>query len=183
MKVILTIVQFAYLLFLAGCNGKAIESTQPREKPIQLITEPTLDSIPKAIGWINDFEHLFLEKEIDSLSSIISRFERATSIEIAIATLDSSLSSISEFDNYTLMLANSWSIGKKEENNGILIAISAQLRRIRIQNGSGIVNFFSDKEAKHIIDKEFVPSFKKGEYFEGTLKGLNAIIKLLEQKN
>ena len=53
---------------------------------------------------------------------------------------------------------------------------------MRIQNGYGIEKMISDAETKEVIDKFFVPSFKNGEYYEGTLIGLSKLIELLNSK-
>ena len=51
------------------------------------------------------------------------------------------------------------------KNNGVLIGISATLRKIRISNGDGIKAKLLDVETKEIIDTVIIPEFKKGDYF------------------
>lgn len=98
-------------------------------------------------------------------------------------TLDTTKTSQEKFDDLSLHIAQTWSIGKKDKDNGILIAISKEHRRIRIQTGNGMQNIISDNETKEIIDNYFIPEFKKGEYYLGTKKGLIALIKLLKSKS
>lgn len=71
---------------------------------------------------------------------------------------------------------------KKHKDNGVLIAISKGYRQIRIQNGNGIEKIITDNETKEIIDNFFIPDFKKGNYYDGTLKGLVELINLLKPK-
>ena len=80
------------------------------------------------------------------------------------------------FDNYTLLLLNHWEAGGARKNNGILIGISKGHRKMRIHNGYGIERLMTDAETKAIVDTAFIPLFKKGRYFEVTLKGLKAIM-------
>jgi uncharacterized protein len=61
-----------------------------------------------------------------------------------------------------------------------VVGISAQLRRIRISNGEGIVARLSDAATARIIDGIMIPEFKKGAYFTGILNGLTAIIAKLQ---
>jgi uncharacterized protein len=129
------------------------------------------------IGWVNDFEKIFTEEENLKLDSILSKFEKKTSNEIAIVTIDSSWITKEKFDSLTLVIANKWGVGKKENNNGILIGISKGLRKIRIQNGKGIVPKLSDKETKLIIDNYFIPEFKNGNYFKGCFAGILEIMR------
>lgn len=133
----------------------------------------------KALGWTSDFEHIFSSEQISELDSIISSFEKETTIEIAIVTIESSWATKESFDSLTLTIARNWGLGKKDKNNGILIGISTGLRTIRIQNGYGIEAKLSDIETKKIIDDLILPEFKKGNYFVGTKKGLLALMEIV----
>jgi uncharacterized protein len=130
----------------------------------------------KALGWTSDFEHIFTKDQILVLDSIISKFEKETTTEIAIVTIDSSWTTKESFDSLTLAIFRNWGVGKKVKNNGILIGISTKLRKIRIQNGYGIETILSDAETKKIIDNTIIPEFKNGNYFEGTKNGLLALM-------
>ena len=130
----------------------------------------------KALGWINDYEHIFSDDQISELGSIISEFEKETTNEIAIITIESSWTTKESFDSLTLAIANNWGVGKKDKNNGILIGISTGLRKIRINNGFGIETKLTDTDTKKIMDDIILPEFKKGNYFEGTKNGVLALM-------
>lgn len=132
--------------------------------------------LPKSTGFINDFEHIFLQEEIDALDSLVLDFEKESTIEISVVTLDSNYTNKLEFDNYSLDLARYWKIGKKDKSNGILIAISKSLRKMRIQNGYGIEEKLTDSQTKLIIDSVFIPEFKKGNFYKGTNEGILALM-------
>jgi len=138
------------------------------------------DTVPKPIGYVNDFEKLFTEAERRLMDSTIGMFERRTTMQIAVVTIDSSMTGKEDFDNFTLRILRVWGVGQAGKNNGIVIGISRAYRRIRIQNGYGIEKVLSNAETKVIIDTAFIPLFKKGQYFEGTLNGLQALIRRLE---
>ena len=135
-------------------------------------TDSNIHLPAKALGWTNDFENIFTNKQIIELDSIISRFEKETTNEIAIVTIDSSSTTKEDFDNLISTILNKWSVGKKGINNGIVIGISIGLKKIRISNGYGIEAKFTDIETKKIIDDIFLPEFRNGKYFEGTRNGL-----------
>ena len=138
--------------------------------------------IPKAMGWVSDFDNLFTNNNLYILDSTIIQFNKETRIQIAIVTLDTFCVSKNDFEYITFHIANTWGVGKKDLGNGILISISKGYRHMRINNGYGIEKLISNKETKKIIDKYFIPSFKKGDYYKGTLKGLSELIKLIKQK-
>jgi uncharacterized protein len=145
---------------------------------------PNIDSaryIPQPVGWTNDFVHLFSNKEIGSLDSLMNAYEKQTTVEISVATIDSSMLGPIDFEAYTLLMLRTWGLGKKEKNNGILIVIAPDLRRIRIQNGYGIEKFLTNEQTKAIIDTTFTANFKEGKFYKGTKEGILAIIKKLEK--
>jgi uncharacterized protein len=129
-----------------------------------------------ALGWTSDFEHIFSSDQLNELDSIISNFEKETTNEIAIVTIDSSWATRESFDSLTLGILRTWGVGKKSKNNGILIGISTGLRIIRIQNGYGIEAKLTDGETKKIIDDIIIPEFKNGNFFQGTKNGLLALM-------
>ena len=137
-------------------------------------------NLPKPNGFVSDFENLLSDKQKEYLDSLITDYEKQTKIEIAVVTLDSSMTSAETFDNYTLKLANYWGLGKQDLDNGVLIGVSSTLRKIRIQNGFGIEEILSDEETKKIIDAFFIPNFKKGNYFVGIKVGTKEIMKKLK---
>jgi len=138
------------------------------------------DTIPRPEGYVNDFEHLFTREQVDTLDDLLHVYEQRTSIEIAVMTIDTSLTLAANFDFFTLKTMSAWGVGKKEKNNGILIGISRSFRKIRIQNGSGIEKMLPNVQTKKIIDEAFIPFFKKGQYYEGTLNGLKTLMQRLE---
>lgn len=134
---------------------------------------------PKASGYVNDFYHLFTEAERFQLDSIIVQYEKETTNQIAILTIDSAMLGKCDIDEYTLGIANKWGVGAKEKNNGIVIGIAPGLKKIRILNSDGIRNLLTDAETKNILDSVMIPYFKKAEYFEGARNGLHAIFEEL----
>ena len=133
----------------------------------------------KQIGWTNDFEKIFTPEQIYVLDSIIGNFEKETTIEIAIVTIDSSFIRKSDFDDAVGTIGRIWGVGKKEKNNGIIIGISTSLRKIRISNGYGIENKLTDVETKKIIEELIIPEFRQAKFYEGVRKALFAIISRL----
>lgn len=132
--------------------------------------------------FILDFENIFSEIQKDSLLKITKEFEQKTSTEICLITLDSEIKNYEELKVQSLFLANYLGIGKKEKSNGILISISKKARLMRIENDAGITNLMTDLETEKIINEKFIPEFKKGEYYIGTLNGISQIINELSSK-
>lgn len=136
--------------------------------------------IPPPKGYTSDFVNLFSEKEIQSLDSLIGNYEKKTSVQIAVATVNASMVGDMEIEAYSLQMLRTWGVGQKGKNNGILIVIAPDIRKVRIENGYGIEKVISDEETKEIIEKVIVPRYKEGKYYEGTKAAILAMMKKLE---
>ncbi len=172
------------ILFIAlSLNAQKLESNLPdslTSNSLELYRNVFWNNIPKPLNWTNDYENIYTDEEQTQLNNLILAFEKETSIEIAIVTLDTIKTSAEKFNSLSLHIANTWKIGKAEKNNGILIAISAGYRKIKIHTGDGISDRMSEYDTKEILQNYFLPAFKNGEYYAGTMNGLNQIIKLLK---
>ena len=132
---------------------------------------------PDQTGYISDFYGLFSLQERKSLDSLVTAFEKETTAEIGVVTVDSTFSSREKFESAAVDLHNAWGVGKKGKNNGVLIVICNDYRRIRISNGYGIEEKMTNEETKQIVDTIILPEFRQSNYYEGTYKGILAIMK------
>ncbi len=137
---------------------------------------------PEALGYVNDFGNMLTHEEKKELDSLIRQHEKNTTDQIAIATFDTVNILKTEFDDFTLQLANSWGIGQKDKNNGVLIAICSKMHRLRIHTGKGIEKRFTNAAAKLVVDSVMIPEIKTGNYFIALKKGLNEINAALKQQ-
>ena len=171
------------ILFLAfsmkAQNGDTLKMESKKTISLELYRQVFWDNLPKPLNWTNDYENLFSDDEETKLNQIIADFEKETTVEIAIVTIDTFKVSKEKFEDLSLHIAKTWGIGKKEKSNGILIAISKGYKQIRIQNGDRISSILSNEETSEIIQNQIIPYFKKEEYFEGTQLGLLKMIDLL----
>jgi uncharacterized protein len=170
--------------FLRGAEYAAIQTHKLADFITTLIRTMTWNDPPSAPekGYTSDIEKLFSKKQVRKLNKLIKKFEKKTTMEIGIITLDTSYVSRERFDSLSTRIANKWGVGKAGLDNGVLISISKGYRTMRISNGYGIEKIMTDEETKKIIDEEFTPYFKKGEYYEGTLNGLKKLMEVLRGK-
>ncbi len=141
-----------------------------------------LDSLPDPTGLTTDFENIFKKEEIARLDSLIADYEKKTSVEFCIVTMDTMQVNKERFGELPQLIEKSWGIGKKNVENGIVICLSVGYRAIRIYAGKGIEDYLDSKETSQIIQKNILPEFKKAHYFDGTMSGLLAIIDTLDRK-
>lgn len=171
MRLYSTFLLVALLFF--GCRGKEKVTRFSNGKPI-----------PKPISWVSDYDGIFTDEEEKVLNTLIAGFEKETGYEIAIVTLDTNTVANFSDDMFTLTfeIAKAWGVGKSNKDNGVFIGICKGKRKMYIQNGIGTAKVLSDEQTKKFIDSVFVPYFKQGEYYKGTLEGTKAIINFLRDK-
>ena len=82
--------------------------------------------------------------------------------------------------DYSLKLGRYWGIGQKDKNNGVLLVVAPNDRRVRIEVGYGLEGTITDTFSGVIVDNYIVPEFKKGDIQNGIKIGTQKIIALLE---
>ena len=117
---------------------------------------------PRPIGFVNDFAEIFSNGFKSKLEKDLSDFEKETSTEIAVVTIRSLKAD--SIDNYAVRLFEQWKIGKKDKDNGLLLLIAKNERKIKIEVGYGLEPVVTDGRAGRIIRAEMRPAFKKGNY-------------------
>ncbi len=75
-------------------------------------------------------------------------------------------------------IGNSWGIGTKEKDNGLVITISKSDKAVAISTGIGTQQTISDYECKIIIDQLMIPHFKTKNYYKGVDKTIDSLILL-----
>jgi uncharacterized membrane protein YgcG len=163
-------------LLLISCTvfskaESAAETAEPNTAA-ETMSSPSTESIrengeyPNPVGWVNDFAEIFKQEDIDKMNELLTDLEKETTAEVAVVTV-SSLNGKS-IETYANELFNTWGIGKKDVNNGVLFLVAPNESQCRIEVGYGMENVITDVIASHIIDEVAIPSFKEGEYSLGS---------------
>lgn len=127
-------------------------------------------------NWVTDNGNFYTPAQEAELNKLISDYEKKTSIEIGVITT-TSLGDTS-IEEYADQQFNRIGIGKKGADNGLLIVFSMEDRASRIETGNGMEPFFTDAEAYEALEV-VKPSFRAGNYAEGTTNCINFITKIL----
>lgn len=139
------------------------------------------DTLPAAIGWVNDFGDLFTSTQERTLEKTLEHFERATTVEICIVTVDSNMVAENNFNEFSYRLMKMWGIGKITKSNGIVICICKDYRRICVTTDFGIDRYVNESDKNRMINKDFAPYFAKNDYYDGTYNGLNALLEKIDR--
>jgi uncharacterized protein len=126
---------------------------------------------------VYDYINLLSPQETNTLEQKLIRYSDSTSTQIVMAIISST-----EGENINYLGANwghAWGIGQAKEDNGILILLAKDDRKIAINTGYGIEPFLTDALSKRIIETVIIPEFKQERYYDGLNKGADAIFKVL----
>jgi len=125
---------------------------------------------------VQDYSGVFSEAEEQKLAKKILDYEKLTTNQICVYTIDSVSNNKSTLE-YATTLANNLGVGTKEKNNGLLILISKLDKEMAIATGTETGKTITDSLALSIIENTIIPEFKNGLYFKGVTTGLDSIIK------
>ena len=120
---------------------------------------------------------LLSEVQKESLESKLVRYSDTTSTQIVVVIINST-----KGEDVNYLAANwgeKWGIGDDEKDNGVLVLLAKNDRKIAIQNGRGVEYLMTDFQSKRIIERVIIPEFKKGNYYRGLDKGSDYIFKTL----
>jgi uncharacterized protein len=134
-----------------------------------------LDIPPQPSGRISDYASVLDPATKDRLENQLEQFEKDTSNQIVVATFPSLEDE--DVDDFTNRLFAAWKIGQKQRNNGVLLAIFMQQKKVRIEVGYGLEGALTDATSAQIIRNELAPEFRAGNPAAGIEKAIVAIEK------
>ncbi len=137
--------------------------------------EKIIPSRPTPPRLVNDFTRTLTPEQVQALESKLVAYDDSTSNQVAVVIINS----LSNYDiaEYTLAVGRKWGVGGKEFNNGIVLLVAKDDRRVRIEVGYGLEGAIPDITAKSIIDKDITPNFKEENYYRGLDEATDDIIK------
>ena len=138
-------------------------------------------SAKKPHVYILDNSHLFSKEQFNILDSLYRQHEQKTTNEIVLMTIAEDPHTEENLHMYGVSIFNKLGVGKKEKNNGVLILLCMQCKRVEIINGEGTEKVFDDHETKVVIDSFMIPQFRHAKFYEGVLEGSKEIISILEK--
>jgi len=138
-----------------------------------------LTSIPNPRGrdgtWVTDMPGMLRAETVARLNSTISDFERTTGGEMAVVVIRS-LDGLA-IEETAVRLFSLWGIGTKSKDNGLLLLWSTGDRRVRVEVGYGLEGVLPDGKTGAILDAYVIPKFKAGQFDEGVLAGVDALLR------
>lgn len=152
---------FLYLLLVSTLAFAQSDDFPPRPTPPRLV---------------NDLAGILSQGEIETLEQKLTNYNDTTSTQIAIVTIKS----IGDYDanQYASELGERWGVGGSKNDNGLVILVALNERKVAIQTGYGMEHIVPDAIAKRITERTLKPNFQQGEFYKGLNEATNLIISL-----
>jgi uncharacterized protein len=130
---------------------------------------------PAPARYFNDYANVVSPQVAAQLNQQLENFERQTSSQIIVAVYPT-MQSDSSIEDYTVRVARGWRVGDKVKNNGAVLFVFIQDRKMFLQVGYGLEGALPDALSKRIIDEQIAPRFKAGDYDGGLTEGVQGIL-------
>ncbi len=135
-------------------------------------------AVPPLVTRITDQAGLLTAAQRQQLEQTLSDFEAAKGSQVAVLTVASTQPETIE--EYGIRVATAWKLGRKGVDDGALLLIAKDDRKMRIEVGYGLEGAIPDAVAKRVIAEIITPYFKQGDYFGGIQAGVSRLIRLIE---
>lgn len=135
---------------------------------------------PTAPFFVNDFADVLsagTEQQIVELGRALQQQTGAQAVAVTVPSLGGQ-----SVEDYAIDLANAWGIGQKEADNGVLILIAVEERKLRIEVGLGLEGALPDGKTGRLMDEYMTPFLRQNDYSTGMLEGYKAVTAQIYQE-
>ncbi|OGU59398.1 MAG: hypothetical protein A2V66_16150 [Ignavibacteria bacterium RBG_13_36_8] len=134
--------------------------------------------VPYLMGRVNDYANILSDQAKMKIDQLLRTHESETSNQIVILTIQSLGDEVLE--DYAYNVFNTWHLGQQVKDNGVLILISVNDKKIRIEVGYGLEGYLTDAQCSSIIRNEMAPNFRRDDYDAGVISAVSAVIGSIE---
>jgi uncharacterized protein len=134
--------------------------------------------VPFLAARVNDLAGLLQPADRERAEAKLADLERKTGAQVAALTVDSLEGDTIE--DYAVRVFQTWKLGRKDVNDGVLFVVARQERRMRIEVGYGLEARLTDARSRQILDDIVRPQFRAGNFAAGIEAGLDAIASVIQ---
>src|SRR5215472_1038445 len=134
--------------------------------------------VPPLKARVTDLTGTLTTSQVQSLESRLRDFEQAKGSQIAVLMLPTTQPETIE--QYSIRVAEAWKVGRAKVDDGVILVIAKNDRKLRIEVGRGLEGAIPDALAKRIVSDVIAPRFKAGDFFGGVSAGTDALMRMIE---
>jgi uncharacterized protein len=135
-------------------------------------------AVPPLSGRVVDQTGTLSSSDVASLTQTIRNFELRKGSQVAVLIVPTTAPETIE--QYSLRVAEAWKIGRKKIDDGALLVVAKDDRKLRIEVGYGLEGALTDVTSKRIIDEIITPRFRSGDFAGGISAGIDRIIRVVD---
>ena len=159
------------LMILVTIIGSGCSAFDTEEIPIPEVQKDV---------YVYDEDNIIDDETEQKLNRLLIQLESKTTAEVAVITTPS-LQNM-QIETYSYKLANTLGIGKEDKDNGVLLLISRNDTKVRLEIGKGLEGCLNDSKCGRILDDYFVPYRENDEYSEGTYQTIQAVVSVIAKE-
>ena len=135
-------------------------------------------AVPPLVGRVVDQTGTLSGGDIDALQKTIRGFEASKGSQIAVLIVPTT--SPETIEQYSIRVAETWKIGRKKFDDGVLLVVAKDDRKLRIEVGYGLEGALTDVASKRIIDEVITPNFRRGDFAGGIAQGVSSMMRIID---
>ena len=138
-----------------------------------------LRPIPPLTSRVTDLTSTLAEPDRARIESRLAAFESATGAQIAVLLVPTSQPE--PIEAYAIRIADAWKVGRKGRDDGVLMLVAKDDRRVRLEVGYGLEGLITDAVARRVIADDIAPRFREGRYAAGIEAGIERIAGIVQK--
>jgi uncharacterized protein len=135
-------------------------------------------AVPTLTGRVVDQTGTLSSSDIDTLTQKLRDFEARKGSQIAVLIVPTTAPE--EIEQYSIRVAEAWKIGRRKVDDGAILLVAKNDRKLRIEVGYGLEGALTDVTSKRIIDEIITPKFKSGDFAGGISAGVDRIMSVVD---
>ena len=134
--------------------------------------------VPELSGHVNDYARMISPAAAQGLERDLTKFEASHSTQIVVLTIPGLKGE--NLEDFSIKVAESWKIGHKDIDNGVIFLVAKDDRKVRIEVGRGLEGRLTDLIAGRIVRNVVIPRFKTGDFDGGIMAGVSSIMEIVQ---
>jgi len=130
-------------------------------------------AVPSLSSRVNDYANLISPAAEARIDRLLAKLEQDEGAQVAVLTIDSLEGE--PLEEYSLRVAESWKLGRADQDDGALLLIAKNDRTMRLEVGYGLEPVLTDVMSKRILDQILRPRFRAGDFDGGVERALEAV--------
>jgi len=135
-------------------------------------------AVPPLKAHVTDLTGTLSAQQLRDLDSRLAAFERGKGSQVAVLMLPTTAPETIE--EYSIRVADAWKIGRARAEDGVILVVAKNDRKLRFEVGTGLEGAIPDVIAKRIVSDVIAPHFGTGDFYGGIAAGTDAVMKLIE---